>query len=135
MTKETSLKWLQSLLIINLVSTIIHYIDNYIFFDQYPLPDWVVPEGVYISWLILTPFAFLGYWLYHKRLFWLAYGCLCIYSVTATSSLLHYFYAPPLSFGWKMNLLICSDGIAGTALISFIVWSLFFHQEWRKVTA
>jgi hypothetical protein len=131
-TKEISLKWLRILLAINIVSTIIHYTDNYIFFDRYPQPDWFSPAGVYIAWLVLVPFAFFGYWLYRENKFWLAYFCLLLYATTATSSLGHYFYASPFDCDLKMNLFICSDGLAGIALLAFIFTS-FFRQEWRRV--
>ena len=132
--KSQTQAWLITLLIINLVSTAFHYTDNFFFFEQYPAPTWMETNHVYITWLILTPFAIAGYFFYTKCSFLLAYLCLGIYSITGTSSLGHYFFSSPIELSGKMNALICLDVISGLALLSFLVWSAFFRQEWRQVT-
>ena len=120
------------LLIIGVVTTILHYTDNFLFFDNYPLPTWITKASVYLAWLILTPFGIVGYWLYKQRLFWAAYLCLCIYSITGVSSLGHYFYTSMTELSVKMNTLIWLDAISGTALLSFILWSGLVLKEWQK---
>jgi hypothetical protein len=49
--------WLLILLAMNIFASILHYTDNFIFFDNYPAPNWMNTHSVYIAWLILTPFG------------------------------------------------------------------------------
>jgi hypothetical protein len=120
------------LLIVGIVTTILHYTDNFLFFDNYPVPTWITKPSVYVAWLILTSFGIAGYWLYKQRLFWIAYVCLCVYSITGVSSLGHYFYGSLTNFSVKMNTLIWLDAISGTALLSFTLWSGLVLKEWQK---
>lgn len=55
---------LLTLLIISVVITAFHYTDNFINFLQYPDPEWLTPQSVYQSWLILTAIGIVGYVLY-----------------------------------------------------------------------
>ena len=73
--------WLFGLLIINVVSTILHYTDNFIFFNRYSAPSWMNMHHVYLAWLVLTPFAIVGYIFYTRQKYWLAYLCLfCLFT-------------------------------------------------------
>ena len=123
--------WLLIILASNIISTLFHYSDNYFFFNLYPAPDWMEPNQVYTAWLVLTPLAIAGYFLYQQRQFWLAYVFLFSYSLTSVSSIGHYFFGSPLELMAKMNLFICTDFLVGISLISFIFWSMFIRQEWR----
>jgi hypothetical protein len=124
--------WLLVLLTINLASTILHYTDNFIYFDRYPAPNWMNMHHVYLAWLILTPFAAIGYFLYKKHKYWLAYLCLFIYSNAGAASMGHYFYGSISDISLKMNVSIGIDVIAGIALDLFLFWSAFISQEWRE---
>ncbi|MGB8697955.1 MAG: hypothetical protein WCD18_00935 [Thermosynechococcaceae cyanobacterium] len=123
--------WLLSILLLNLVSTGIHYWDNYVGFDHYPMPAWITPNGVWISWLVLTVFGCVGYWLYRQQKFWLAYACLAIYAIAGVSTPGHYVYAPLNHFSLKMNVMILSDGLVGASLIAFLVWSVVVDKPWQ----
>jgi hypothetical protein len=124
--------WLLVILLTNLISTGIHYWDNYISFDRYPVPTWITLDGVWISWLLLTIVGGLGYWLYCQQKWWLAaYICLTIYVSTGASTPLHYLYAPMSHFMMRMNISIWSDGLAALLLILFLVWSVVIAKEWQ----
>jgi hypothetical protein len=123
--------WLLVILIANLISTGIHYWDNYISFDRYPVPVWITIDGVWISWLLLTVIGSLGYWLYCQQKWSLAYLCLTIYVSTGASTPLHYLYAPMSHFMMRMNISIWSDGLAALLLILFLVWSVVIAKEWQ----
>jgi hypothetical protein len=125
-----SQNWLLALLIVNLVSTLVHYTHNFIFFNSYPAPNWMNMHHICIAWLILTPFAIVGYFLYAKHKYWLAYLCLFVYSNAGAASMGHYFYGSINSMSIRMNLSIMSDVIAGIALDLFLFWSAFVAQEW-----
>jgi len=120
------------LLVINIISTTLHYTDNALFVDLYPEPEWFTTAGVFATLIIMTPIGILGYWLYSKRFFWPSYFCLSFYSLTGLSSPGHYLYPMVNSISLKMHLLIWCDAFAGLALTLFVVTSLLSLQEWRK---
>jgi cytochrome b subunit of formate dehydrogenase len=130
-TKKTRKTILLILLGINVVSTILHYTDNFVHFDKYPQPAWITPEGVYISWIVLTLFGIAGYFLYVKNAFWAAYLCLVIYAITGISSSAHYFFPATEVISLKMNVLIWLDAIAGTSILCFTLWSALLQREWQ----
>jgi hypothetical protein len=120
------------LLAINLVSTILHYTDNFFAFAKYPAPAWMTPASVYIAWLILTPFGLMGYLLYTSGFFLAAYLCLGIYALTSTASPGHYLFPAAEVFSLKMHFFIWFDAIAGLLLIGFTIWSGLFLREWQQ---
>lgn len=132
MNNKTNRILLLALLIINAISTILHYTDNFLFSERYPQPSWMTPDSIYIAWIVLTIFGIVGYLLYVKEIFWAAYVCLEIYSITGISSPGHYFYSAQHIFSGKIHLLIWMDAIAGISLLIFILRSALILQEWRK---
>ena len=116
----------------NLISTGIHYWDNYVYFDRYPVPAWITVDVVWISWMLFTIAGSLGYWLYCQHKWYLAYSCLLVYVVTGASTPLHYLYAPMNHFMTRMNISIVSDGIVSLSLIIFLIWSLVIRREWQQ---
>jgi hypothetical protein len=44
----------------NVVTSILHYVDNVIFFKHYPEPTWLNPHLVDMAWFIMTPFGLAG---------------------------------------------------------------------------
>ena len=129
---NTPSRWLAVILTVNLLSTIVHYTDNFLFFWRYPAPHWMNLHHVYIAWLTLTPWGILGYFWYVRKKYWQAYLSLGVYSLTSLGSFGHYFYGDPAALSAKMNLFICSDGLAGLGLIGFLLWSAIFRQESRQ---
>jgi len=127
--RSSLLKWL---LLASLISTAIHFTDNYFFIDHYPQPDWITAPSIYQSWLVLTAIGAVGYWLYQAQRFWLAYPCLAIYSLTGLASPAHYLYGPLSQFSPKMHLFIWTDALTCLAVLGFVFWSMLIRQEWRK---
>ncbi|GAA6619820.1 hypothetical protein NUACC26_056340 [Scytonema sp. NUACC26] len=127
-----SRKLLRILLIGSIISTGIHFTDNYLFIEEYPQPDWITAPSIYQSWLILTVVGIIGYWLYESRKFWFAYVCLFIYSFTGLASPGHYLYGTWLQFSAKMHLFIWMDGLSGFAILGFTVWSALILKPWRQ---
>ncbi len=123
--------WLLAILVLNVLSTAIHYFDNYVSFERYPMPVWITQDAVWKSWLVLTAIGGIGYWFYWQRQFLLAYLGLVIYSATGASTLGHYFYAPLSHFSAQMNAMIWSDGIVGFLLVAFLLWSILIDQPWK----
>jgi hypothetical protein len=119
-------------LTLNLVATILHYTDNFIFFSKYPAPVWMHPHQVWIAWLILAPFAVVGYIQYTKGNYWAAYLCLCVWAVTSIGGIGHYFFGSLSAFSVKMHIFIWFEELTGWMLLGFIFWSGLILKEWRK---
>lgn len=119
---------LKLVLIASIISTAIHFTDNYRFIEDYPQPAWITAPSIYKSWIILT---IIGYWLYKLKKFWFAYLCLSIYSLTGLASPGHYLYDSWSQFSFKMHLFIWTDAMTSSAVLGFVVWSLFFLREWK----
>lgn len=126
-------KILLEIVILNFISTWLHYIDNALFLNQYPGPDWFTPVGVLVAVIVMTPIGLLGYWLYTRRSFWFAYLFLGMYSVTSVSSPGHYLFPMVAPMSLKMHSLIWLDGVSGLSLIGFLLWSCIVVQEWRII--
>ncbi|MBU7582110.1 MAG: hypothetical protein KAF91_04240 [Nostoc sp. TH1S01] len=126
---------LKILLIVSIISTFLHYTDNYLFIEQYPQPAWITAPAIYKSWLILTAIGIIGYWLYKYQKYWLAYACLLLYSFTGITSPGHYLYGKLSEFSAKMHLLIWTDGLTGLAILGFIVWSAIILKQWWRETS
>jgi hypothetical protein len=126
---------LKTLLITSIISTAIHFADNYLFIEQYPQPNWITAPSIYQSWLILTAVGITAYWLYKYQKFWLAYGCLLIYSFTGLASPGHYLYGSLSQFSMKMHIFILTDGLTGLAILGFIIWSALILKQWRRETS
>ncbi|YAF98401.1 MAG: hypothetical protein AB3A66_12425 [Nodularia sp. CChRGM 3473] len=124
-------KLLKILLIASIISTGIHFTDNYLFIEQYPQPDWITAPVIYQSWLILTTIGITGYWLYEYRKFWFAYACLLVYSLTGLASPGHYLYGNLSHFSAKMHIFIWTDGLTGLAILGFIFWSALILKQWQ----
>ncbi len=123
---------LLAILALNLISTWLHYTDNALFLNRYPGPDWFTPSGILIAVIVMTPIGLLGYFLYAKRSFWVAYFLLGSYSITSVSSPGHYLYPMVMPMSLKMHGLIWLDAVSGLSLIGFLLWSSAVAQEWRS---
>lgn len=118
-----------------IASTTIHYADNYFSFEKYPQGALatvdVTATMVGLSFILLTPAGFLGYWLYARGAMLPAYGSLAVYSLLPLVTPMHYTEAGISSFPWWRNVSILSDGVVGGAVLGFVLWSAFIAQEWR----
>jgi hypothetical protein len=74
-------RWLLVLLVINIGTSILHYVDNILFFHTYPEPPWINPQIIDAFWFVMTPLAVLGYVLYRKALRRYSYLCLYLYAL------------------------------------------------------
>ncbi|MEB3281586.1 MAG: hypothetical protein VKK42_21960 [Lyngbya sp.] len=112
-----------------IISTAIHFTDNYLYIEQYPQPDWITPRSIYVSWIIWTMIGVVGYGLYRSQRFWLAYLCLTIYSFSGLDSLAHYGFGTWSDFSVKMHFFILTDGLTGLSVLGFTLWSGLILRE------
>jgi hypothetical protein len=122
-------------LLAGIVLTVVHYADNYLYFDEYPQPGSLRRWQVYTGWIVLTAVGVLGYRLYKSGYAGAAYVALVVYSYTGTSSLGHYLYGSWSEFSVKQHVFILVDGATGLAVLAFVVWSIFFRPRGRDSTA
>jgi hypothetical protein len=122
-----SLLW--AIILLNIASTSLHYIDNARFLPNYPGPDWFTPQGIIATLLIMTIAGVVGCWFYYKRAYQLAYGLLGAYSITGLSSPGHYLYPMSASMSAKMQVLIWLDFSAALCLVLFIIGSSWVSKN------
>lgn len=116
-------------LVASVVLTTVHYSDNYLNFDSYPQPESLQRWHVYAGWLVLTAIGVAGYALYERGHALPSYVCLVVYSYTGLSSLGHYLYGSMGEFTAKQHVFIAVDGLAGAAVITFVVWSVLMRRR------
>ena len=108
-----------------IVSTTIHYADNYFSFEKYPQGALatvdITSTMVWLSFILLTPAGFLGYWLYTHGSMLAAYGSLAAYSLLGLISPIHYTEAGLSYFPWWRDVSILSDGVTGGAILGFVL--------------
>ncbi|WP_222854217.1 hypothetical protein [Fodinicola acaciae] len=113
------------ILIANIVSTGLHYTDNFLRVDRYPQPALVplvaTQIAIVVAWPVLTVVGLLGYRHFLRGRTWPARACLLIYSFTGLVSLGHFTSGVP-SVEWYWFSTIITDGLAGLALWVFVGW-------------
>lgn len=124
-------RWLLVMLIICILASILHYVDNIIFFDQYPEPTWFNPSLVDILWFVMTPIGIAGYVLWRRGRLSAAFGLLYLYVAMGQLTLGHYFYAPIWELTWKMNGLILLESFTALVFGIYLVWlQITTTQSW-----
>ena len=53
-------KTLIFIVLLNVFSSILHYVHNVVYFDHYPEPDWLSPHLVDAFWFVMTPIGIYG---------------------------------------------------------------------------
>ncbi|MFZ2362391.1 MAG: hypothetical protein WA040_23830, partial [Anaerolineae bacterium] len=117
------------LIIVNIGTSILHYVDNIIFFSTYPEPPWINTHIIDYFWFAMTPFAVFGYWLFNKGLQNYAYPCLYLYALMNLLVLGHYRYGSIEELSLKINSLIIIEASTAVALIIYIFWLQFRAEK------
>lgn len=116
-----SLRWLFWLLVANVLSTVLHYADNVLYFSEYPEPAWATPHLVDAFWFVMTPFAAVGYVLIRRGA--VHWGSLALYGYAGMSLLAlgHYLYAPFASIALRIHAFILLEAATAAGLIGYVV--------------
>ena len=122
MQNSSQARGLLVLLVVTGVASILHYVDNVIFFDAYPEPAWLTPQVVEVFWFVMTPFGVIGYWLFRRGSRWRGLSVLLAYGLMNLLTLGHYSYAPLSEISFRINLFILLEAGAAGALIVAVVW-------------
>lgn len=107
------LKWL---FILNILTTILHYIDNVIFFEHYPEPTWLNAHLVDMFWFVMTPVAGLAMWRFKQHKNSQALLGTFIYVAMSILVLGHYRYQPFHHISFKIHLFIWLEVVAAFLL-------------------
>ncbi len=107
------------MLIVNVITSLLHYADNILFFHAYPEPHWISPKLIDAFWFVMTPFAILGYFFYKRGLETYSYLCFYLYSLMSLLVLGHYRYGSMGELSFKINLLILAEAFAALILIFY----------------
>jgi tryptophan-rich sensory protein len=105
-----------SVLVASVVTSVFHYLDNYLYIDEYPQPDWIHRETVWIVWVLFTLLGAAAYLLYRNGSYGMTGAYMLVYSYTGLSSFGHYFYGAPEDFSTRMHVSIVADVVVGTAV-------------------
>ena len=122
MDRSPDRRILLTLVLANVVTSILHYVDNVLFFRHYPEPTWLNPHLVDMAWFVMTPFGVAGYVLYLRGRSAAAFACLYLYSLMSLLVLGHYLIAPPWRVSFKINVFIMAEAIAALLLGTFTAW-------------
>ena len=115
--------------------SVVHYVDNYVNFADYPdAADAAVPAPsrtvIGLAWFAFTAFGVAGYLLYRSRER-LAALLLAVYSGSGLVGFGHY----TVDMGgqpWWRHTHIVADIACGIAILGFVVWSLRRAQPERR---
>jgi hypothetical protein len=121
-------RWLPWLIAINIAATVLHYVDNVLFFPEYPEPAWMTPHFVDAFWFVMTPFAIAGHRLFSKGHPHWGSAALYAYSAMSLLALGHYLYAPICSMGWRINAFILLEAVVAACLIAGV--ALLQARRW-----
>ena len=122
---------LLTLVLANVVTSILHYVDNVVFFRHYPEPTWLSPHLVDLAWFVMTPFGVAGYLFFRRGRRPAAFACLYLYAAMGLLVLGHYLIAPPWKVALKINLFIMAEAIAALQLGVFTAWLQFRRKGTR----
>src|SRR5437016_4875210 len=84
---------LLTLIVANIVTSVLHYVDNVVFFRHYPEPTWLSPHLVDLAWFVMTPFGVAGYLFFRRGRRSAAFACLYLYAAMGLLVLGHYLIA------------------------------------------
>lgn len=123
------------LLGIAVLVSVVHYVDNYVNYDEYPLPgpDAAVPAPsaglVAFGWFLFTAFGGIGLLLWLRRHITSAAIALTGYSLSGLIGIAHYTVSGATDMVWWRQVHIVADIICGVAVLVFALWAARHSSE------
>ena len=116
------MKALRLILFFSILSTGAHYTHNFIRVDDYPGSGPAVQLAIVLSWPLLTAIGLYGYRLYAAGRSREAHVCLLLYAPLGLLTPAHFLYGEP-DIPAFFYATIFTDGVAGLAIVGFVIWS------------
>jgi hypothetical protein len=113
----------------SVLSTAAHYAHNFIRMDDYPGGGVGVKVAILLSWPLLTAIGLYGYRLYAAGRFREAHICLLLYAPLGLITPAHFLYGEP-DIPAFFYATIFTDGLAGLAVVGFVIWSAMRSERW-----
>jgi len=123
---------LVSLVAVNIAASILHYIDNIVFFHAYPEPAWLAPGMLDAFWFFMTPFALAGLWFAHHNRRGLSSIALFAYAGMSLLVVGHYRFAPFHKIGWRIHAFIWLEAAAAIGLVAWLLVSRKMSLQLRR---
>jgi len=114
----TILFWI---IILTVLSSIFHYIDNIAFFSEYPEPTWINTRMVDAFWFVMTPLAPVGYYFIKRERSYVGGSVLLVYGLCNLLTLGHYNYSSFLDISLKIHVLILMEASLGILLTVYVL--------------
>jgi hypothetical protein len=113
---------LEVLLLAYLGASLLHFIHNAEFVQDYPnLPGWITRSSVYATWLGITAGGLVGYVLYRLKRRVIGLIVLCLYAAIGLDGLLHYVLAPMGAHTHGMNFTIWFEVAVAATLLAYLL--------------
>jgi hypothetical protein len=130
------LRLLAGLLAVAVTVSIVHYIDNFANYADYPDPaSGPAPSRTVIgvAWFVFTAFGAAGLVLFARRRIPAALACLAVYSISGLVGLGHYTVPGATDMPWWRQLHVVTDIACGVAILAFAFWALRRHRAQSPV--
>lgn len=132
--KTPYLDWLLILLVTYCAASLLHYVHNAVFLDEYPnMPAWLSPARVYAAWLGVTVVGLVGYFLVRRGYRVAGLAVIAVYAALGLDGLGHYSLAPLSAHTFTMNLTIWLEAV--TALLVLVAVARMVVQRLRAGAA
>ena len=99
-----------------------HYTHNFVAIEDYPGGGTGLQAAIVLSWPLLTAIGLYGYRLYTEGRFRDAHICLLLYAPLGLLTPAHFLSGEP-DVPAVFYVTIFTDGLAGLAVVGFVVWS------------
>lgn len=109
------------------VASVVHYVDNYVNYDDYPQPGpdaLLAPSAAQVggAWFVFTALGALGLWLWFRGRITAAAVAFTGYSVSGLIGFGHYTVSGATDMVWWRQTHIVADILCGIAIFGFALW-------------
>ena len=104
------------------VVSVVHYTDNYVNYDDFPLSETVPNPSkttVLVAWFVFTAFGLAGFLLFRRRRYPLALVCLGVYSGSGLVGIGHYMTEGMTEAVWWRQAHVVADIVLGLSVLAF----------------
>lgn len=115
--------------------SVVHYVDNYVNYDDYPVPgpDATIPAPsaglVAFAWFLFTAFGAVGLLLWFRRHITSAAIALTGYSLSGLIGIAHYTVPGAGDMVWWRQAHVITDIVCGAAILGFALWAARHSSE------